>query len=63
MTHVVNVRAGIETLTALLGLDQENSILLAKPYYGAYWLALNMIEALQFEIDHRHRLVTEQTKS
>jgi len=58
---LVNVRDGIETITALLGLDNENSILLSKSYYGAYWMMLNMMEALQFESNHRHRLVTEPT--
>jgi len=60
---LVNVRDGIETLTALLGIDNENSILLTKSYYGAYWLMLNMIEALQFEINHRHKLITAPPKS
>lgn len=58
---LVNVRDGIETVTALLGLDNENSIFLSKSYYGAYWMMLNMIEALQFEINHRHRLEPVQT--
>jgi len=54
---LVNVSAGIGTLAALLSLERERGILPSDPYYGAYWLALNMIEALQFEIDHRHQLV------
>jgi len=58
---LVNVRDGIETVTALLGLDNDNSIFLTKSYYGAYWMMLNMIEALQFEINHRHRLTPTQT--
>jgi len=58
---LVNVRDGIETITSLLGLDNENSVFLTKSYYGAYWMMLNMIEALQFEINHRHRLEPTQT--
>jgi len=54
---LVNVSAGIGTLAALLSLERERGILPTNPYYGAYWLALNMIEALQFEIDHRQQLV------
>lgn len=56
---LVNVSAGIGTLAALLSLECERGILPSNPYYGAYWLALNMIEALQFEIDHRNQLVAK----
>ena len=58
---LVNVRDGIETVTSLLGSDNENSIFLSKSYYGAYWMMLNMIEALQFEINHRDNLTPPQT--
>lgn len=55
---LANVSAGIETLAALLSLESERGVRPSNPYHGAYWLALNMIEALEFEIDYRHQLVS-----
>jgi len=60
---LVNVSSGIGTLAALLSLECERGILPANPYYGAYWLALNMIEALQFEIEYRQQLEAPPTGS
>jgi len=54
---LANVSAGIETLAALLSLEGERGVRPSNAYHGAYWLALNMIEALEFEISYRHQLV------
>lgn len=58
-----NVSAGIGTLAALLSLERERGILASDLFYGAYWLALNMMEALQFEIQYRQKLVATPSEA
>ena len=57
-----NVCAGIQTLTALLSLESDGGMFSRASNHGTYWLALNLLEALSFEIHHRDKLITTSTE-
>ena len=55
---LLNVCAGIQTLAALLSVSNDKTEGPASdPHHGAYWLSLNLRQALAFEIYHRDKLM------